>query len=175
MARKNDGFTLMEMLVVVMMVGVLLMVMLSLVTTSVKTMKSMEEDLGQKSQYQRALSFISNTVRRNQKSGAVNIFDDGKRVVISLADSSGDNLHYYIEGDKLLMYIGGEKESLPSLSEAEKEKKTMVLAKGIESILFEFESGLVSTKENLRVKYSTQNNDGTTSVHTDRINIYVTN
>lgn len=175
MARKKDGFTLMETLVVVMVVGILLTIMLSLVTTSARTMKSVESDLGQKSQYQRAVSFISNTVRRNQKSGAVKTYNDGKRVVIALADSPGNNLHYYIDGDELLMYIGSEAENLPVLSDSDKKEKTMVLAKDMESILFEFESGTISSKENLRVKYSVYNEDGTTSIHTDRINIYVTN
>lgn len=179
MIQKTDGFTMIEVLVVIMVFGLLMSGMLTLLSTSASTLESMGNSLTNKSQYQRSVSFISNTIRRNQEKNSVRIKDGGSRVVITLSDIPGNYLHYYKDGSNLVMYIGTEAENLPNLTDDEKKEQIMILAKDIKEISFALESDADTKKNNLRVQYVIENvqEDGTpiTTIHVDRINLYVTN
>lgn len=167
--RKKNGFTLLEMLVVLGVFSTVILAMLSTVTIASRTLRNMENQLMFKNQYGRSIAFIANTIRRNEEDGRITIENGGKRLKVEL--SGGEKLHYFLDNKRLLMYIGGD--DVPGLSDDVMKSQVMVLAHDVEDILFEW-STEPGVSRLLTVTYSVDSDkDGTLEEYIDGFNVYV--
>lgn len=169
----NSGFTLIETIIATGLFLVLVSGFSSFLMVSNVSIKKMEEGIMYRSQYQRAFNFMVNTIRKNEKRGVIAVYD-GNRLVMALNDEPGMFLHYFVEEDRLLMYIGREKSQLPVFTEEMKKKNVMTLADGIDNIQFDLGEDPQSRGRRLLFRYAVdENGDGTPELHEDLINIYV--
>lgn len=137
--KESSGFTLMEVIVVLALFSTLAMGLLGMLLTVYRFTNSTEFTISYKTQEDRVRNFISNIIRQNQVTGAIEIYgEDGAQdhMRMKLADNSGNYAHFFAQDKILYMYVGNEPYKY-TLTASEAENKAMPLARDMKSVRFD--------------------------------------